>query len=155
MWADTDRAATRAWNTVLDDLDLSDPELLYVFTSNALPWLYGEVTEFRPVRAEGCARCGCMHRQTGDLKRQSLIPLWEGLPHLRSALLERKYRVYVEFCGSCGLMEYEIVARTPPFRGPNRPSQHDESDQKRPQTAIRQAELPWDLRHVLGTRRNS
>jgi hypothetical protein len=118
MWADTSRTAIHAWNSSLEDLD-QDPGLLYVFASNILPWFYGEVSGFRSEYAEKCPRCGSRYRVTGYLKRRSLIPLWEGVPQLSSVLLERKHRVYVEFCTSCGRMEYEIVPKTPPFRKPN------------------------------------
>jgi hypothetical protein len=113
--ADTSRTAIHAWDDALEDLD-GDPDLVYVFTSNALPWLLGEVCEFRRERGAKCEVCGDRYRQTGYLKRRSLIPEWEGLPHLREVLLARKERVYVEFCSTCGHLEYKIVSRTPPFR---------------------------------------
>lgn len=119
MWADTNRAVIQAWDSELERLD-GDPDLIYVFASNVLPWLYGEVSGFRIEYAVPCSRCGSRFRETGYLKRRSLIPQWEGMPELNTVLLERKLRVYVEFCTSCGHMEHRVVPNTPPFRKRNR-----------------------------------
>lgn len=55
-------------------------------------------------------------RETGYLKRRSLIPEWKNLPHLAKVLGEREKRVFVSLCLRCGRMEHEVVEDMPPFR---------------------------------------
>ena len=105
------------WNS---NVDLADPQLLYLFASNALPWLYREVREFRSEYVgEGCPKCGMQWRETGYLHRQSKIPCWYNRPDLRRILIKREQRVWVEFCVRCGRLEAESVDRKRPFRRRN------------------------------------
>lgn len=118
MWADTNKRCIQSFDSVLEDLE-GDPDLIYVFASNALPWIYGEVASIREEFSKPCSRCGHYHRLTGYLKHGSLIPEWQGRPELSHVLRERKKRVFVEFCTHCGHMEDKVVSRTPPFRSRN------------------------------------
>ncbi|HLK16275.1 MAG TPA: hypothetical protein VKT78_15825 [Fimbriimonadaceae bacterium] len=60
-----------------------------------------------------------MWRETGYLKRRSLIPEWRGVSEHTQVPRLRKSRVYVEFCSQCGRMEYRVVDDKPPFRRRN------------------------------------
>ena len=115
--ADSDRGRATKDVESLFWSELDKPGLVYIVSSVVVPWLYGEVCGFRSdyVGAE-CPECGSTWRQTGYLKRRSLIPEWKGLPHLADVLREREKRVFVSFCSTCGRMEHEIVEDRPPFR---------------------------------------
>ncbi|MGV3617765.1 MAG: hypothetical protein ACO1SV_20765 [Fimbriimonas sp.] len=104
----------------LDETAVDEPDLICVVATNRLLVLYNEVCGFRQdYVAQRCPDCGSRWRQTGYLKRRSLIPAWKGLPHLDAVLRKRQARVYVEFCVRCGRMEHRIVEDRPPFRRKN------------------------------------
>lgn len=114
VWAAASPDAVPAWNSRLEELD--DSPFFYLIASNALPWLQDEVGSFRREFAAPCSVCGSRWRETGYLKRNSLIPEWYGAPELREALRSSKKRVLIEFCRGCGRMEDRIVEDKPPFR---------------------------------------
>lgn len=120
MWVDSRRALLDRRIEGMEWNRPTDPGFIYVVTFNRLPRLYGEVCGFRSERAPNpCPECGFMWRETGYLKRRSLIPEWRGVPELLEVLRLREGRVYVEFCSRCGRMEYRIVDDRPPFRRRN------------------------------------
>lgn len=120
LWADTTRPPVEDWDRRLKAMRFEDSEL-YVLASNSLPWLYGEVCEFRFERTSNCASCGDLWHITGFLKSRSMIPEWYGVPELNIALRERKGRVFVEICTECGRLEHTLVTAGPPFRTRNTP----------------------------------
>lgn len=116
LWADTNRdVMPYIFDGGVDDLE-EEPDLIYILASNLFPWYYGEACELRLEKSQPCEICGQEFRHTGFLKRRSRIPEWQDLPELRAVLMGRKHRVYVEFCGTCGQMEHQIVPNKPPFR---------------------------------------
>ena len=99
----------------------SQPDgVIYIISSNSVPWLYGEVCSFRSDKVSNqCPDCRSFWRQTGYLTRKSRIPEWMNMAELKEALRDANHRVYVEFCAECGRMEYEVVENKPPFRSEN------------------------------------
>jgi|GEM_PF-6735041 len=120
MWVDSRRSVLNPTIENLEQIEPDEPGMIYVVTSNRLLWLHGEVCLFRqdysPIE---CPDCGNRWRETGYLKRNSLIPEWKRAFHLSGILRAGKKRVYVEFCSHCGRMDYAVVDRKRPFRRKN------------------------------------
>jgi hypothetical protein len=132
MWVDSRRPVLNSTVENLMQIKPDDPGMIYIVTSNRLLWLHGEVCSFRQdYSAAECPDCGSRWRESGYLKRTSLIPDWKGVPHLNEVLRAREKRVYVEFCAHCGRMDYEIVDRKRPFRRKNN-LYRDEQRERRP-----------------------
>ena len=135
---DTERSAAARDVEGLEHVEADGPDLVYIVTSNVILWLYDEVAGFRSDYVkEPCPACDFRWRETGYLKRDSLIPQWKGLPQLAQVLRRRKERVYVEFCSKCGRMECRIVGRKPPFRAKNTLYDDEQKAQRRLGKSIR------------------
>lgn len=114
IWVDSFQNEFLPFNRRREDVDPS--EVFCLFVATAFPILKFQVCSFRSEIGNPCRECGSEWRETGYLKRRSLIPEWYGLPDLGKVLSEKKQRVYVEFCVECGRLEHRIVEDKPPFR---------------------------------------
>jgi|GEM_PF-5636130 len=112
VWADSRQTALSGYDSILDDIE-GDPGLIYVFTSNEMPWYSDQVSGFKNTVNLDCQNCGRVNQIVGFLKRKSRIPAWIGEPSLEEFTQSRDSRLATSFCLKCGLNEFRIIPRRP------------------------------------------
>lgn len=114
MWIDNKKPLRYASSSELRDLD-DNPDLLFIFASNAMPDLYSQVCEMRTHSDRRCPKCYCPVTESAFLKKGSLIPYWFNRMDVNAVLQKRDSRVVVEFCPVCGDTNFKAVPKRRPF----------------------------------------